>query len=235
MVPAAPSTSDSGLDSGLESGLDALRRRLRAFLRPLRRRVLARRRLLAAACVGVAVLAGLRATSAPPAPTVAVPVLARDVPAGTVLTSADVRTADFAPASVPDGVVEDPTGQMVVAAAGRGEPVTVTRLLGPGLVDGLGNDGSGLVAMPVRFPDAAMAALLRVGDTIDVLAVDPQGGAPGLVGNGVRVLALPRPPASGTGTDGLPGRLVVLAVPGAEVTDVADASVRLFLTYAYDD
>ena len=225
MVPAAP--------SGLDSGLDALRRRLRASLRPFRRRVLARRRLLAAACVGVAVLAGLRATSAPPPPTVTVPVLTRDVPAGTVLTSADVRAADFAPASVPDGVVQDPTGQMVAAAIGRGEPVTVTRLLGPGLTDGLRDDGSGLVAMPVRFPDAAMAALLRVGDTIDVLAVDPQGGAPAVAGSSVRVLALPRPAGSGTSSDGLPGRMVVLAVPGADVTAVADASVRLFLTYAY--
>lgn len=223
--------------SGPDPLVEVLRRRLRAFLGPVRRRVLARRRLLAAACVGIAVLAGLRATSVPPPTTVAVPVLAHDVPAGTVLTSADLRSAAFSPASVPDGVVADPAGQMVAAAIGRGEPVTTTRLLGPGLTDGLTADphgGSGLVAMPVRFPDAAMAALLRVGDIVDVLAVDPQGGAPVLVGSGARVLALPRPPASGVGTDGLQGRLVVLAVAATDVTHVADASVRLFLTYAYD-
>jgi Flp pilus assembly protein CpaB len=225
MPPDAP--------SGPDPVLEVLRRRLRALLRPVRRRVLARRRLLAAGCVGVAVLAGLRATSAPPPATVAVPVLARDVPAGTVLTPADLRSAAFSPATVPDGVVADPTGQMVAAAIGRGEPVTATRLLGPGLSDGLLAE-TGLVAMPVRFPDAAMAALLRVGDTIDVLAIDPQGGAPALVSGGVQVLALPSAPDSGVGVDGLQGRLVVLAVAADDVTGVADASVRLFLTYAYD-
>jgi len=70
-----------------------------------------------------------------------------------------------------------------------------------------------------------------------VLAVDPQGGSPAVVARGARVLALPAAGSSGgalaPATDGLPGRLAVLAVPPADVAPVSDASVRLFLTYAY--
>ncbi|MCY7396661.1 MAG: hypothetical protein LH468_11030, partial [Nocardioides sp.] len=133
----------------------------------------------------------------------------------------------------PAGGGDTPGGRRGAAAGGRGEPVTATRLLGPGLAADLGPAGADLTAMPVRFPDSAMAALLRVGDVVDVLAVDPQGGAAGVVTRGARVLALPGPPASGTGSDGLPGRLVVLGVPAAAVPGLADASVRLFLVFAY--
>jgi Flp pilus assembly protein CpaB len=210
--------------------LDPLRERSRSLLKPVRRAVLGRRRLLAALCAGVAVLAGLRATSAPPPARVDVPVLARDVAAGSVLTEADLASVAYDPDSVPPGVVDAAAGRMVATAVLRGEPVTATRLVGPRLARGSG----GVTAMPVRFPDSAMAALLRVGDLIDVLAVDPQGGAPGVVARGVRVLVLPVPPTGGTGSDGLPGRLAVLGVPVADVTRVADASVRLFLTFAYD-
>lgn len=220
-------------------GLRARSRRLR---RRVRRAVLARRRSLAALCVGAAVLAGLRATAPAVAPTVPVPVLTRAVAAGAVLGAGDVTMVGFAPEAVPDGVVAAPQGRMVAGPVARGEPVTTTRLLGPGLLDALdtgpgsrapaGGAAAGLTAMPVRFPDSAMAGLLRVGDTIDVLAVDPQGGEPRRVGVGARVLALPRAP-SDTASDGLPGRLVVLGVQAASVPGVADASVRLFLTFAY--
>lgn len=209
--------------------LDPVRERTRALLRPVRRVVLGRRRLLAAACVGVAVLAGVRATAAPPPATVDVPVLARDVPAGTVLRADDVVTAAWSPGTEPPGLVADAAGRTVATAVARGEPLTGTRLVSADLVRG----ADGLSAMPVRFPDSAMAALLRVGDRIDVVAVDPQGGAPSVVARGVRVLALPAAPAGGVGVDGLPGRLAVLGTPEADVTAVADASVRLFLTYAY--
>lgn len=204
--------------------------------------MLARRRSLAALCVGAAVLAGLRATAPVAPPTVQVPVLTRDVAAGAVLGAGDVAMVGFAPEAVPDGVVAAPQGRMVAGPVARGEPVTATRLLGPGLLDALGTGpgsrsstgaAADLTAMPVRFPDSAMAGLLRVGDAIDVLAIDPQGGEPRRVGAGARVLALPRAP-SDTASDGLPGRLVVLGVEAAAVPGVADASVRLFLTFAYE-
>ena len=190
--------------------------------------VLARRRLLAAALTAVAVLAGFRAVAAPPPPTVSVTVAAHDLPAGTLLRTEDLTTVPFAPGTSPDGLAPSPAGQVLAAGVRRGEPITDARLLGATLADG----HPGLVAMPVRLPDAAMAALLRVGDSIDLLAADPQGGAPLPVTEAALVIALPRG-SDDTSADGLPGRLVVLGVPGTDVPDVAQASVTRFLAFSY--
>ena len=71
------------------------------LLGSFRRRVLRRRRLLAAVLTAVAVAAGLTATARPPAPTVTVVVAARDLPAGQVLSADDLARVAFAPVSVP--------------------------------------------------------------------------------------------------------------------------------------
>ena len=86
------------------------REHLGAALRPVRRAVLARRRLLAAVLTAVAVAAGLHAAAAPPAAEVDVAVAARDLPAGTVIEPGDLRTVGFAPGSVPSGTSDDAAG-----------------------------------------------------------------------------------------------------------------------------
>src|SRR4051794_23064350 len=106
------------------------RDRLTALLRPVRRAVLARRRLLAAALTAVAVASGIRAVAAPPAAAVPVRVAARDLPAGMVLAAGDLRTTGFAPASVPDGLSVDAVGRTLAAPLRAGEPVTDVRLVG---------------------------------------------------------------------------------------------------------
>lgn len=196
----------------------------------LRRAVLARRRLLAALLVGVAVLAGLQATAAPPPPTEAVHVAARDLPAGTVLAASDLTEAAYAPGTTPSGLADDAVGRTLAAPLRRGEAVTDVRLVGPALTEG----HPGLVAVPVRLPDAGMAALLRVGDVVDLVAADPQGGEPALVAADVPVLALPGEPAD-AGPTALGGRLVVVGARPDDVPRIADAAVRLFLTYAFGD
>ena len=135
---------------------------------------------------------------------------------------------EFRPGTEPDGLVEDPAGRVLASSLRRGEPVTDARLVGPTLVDGL----PGLVATPVRIPDAAMAALLHVGDRVDVLAADPQGGPTREVAESALVLAVPAP-AADAAADALPGRLVVLGLDSDEVAAVAGASVTHFLTVAY--
>ena len=95
----------------------------------------------------------------------------------------------------------------------------------------------------MRLPDAGMAALLRVGDTIRLLATDAQDGETATVADAALVLALP---AEGTGAgarattsagtgvmSGSGGRLVVIGIPESLVTRVTSAAVRDFLTYAY--
>jgi Flp pilus assembly protein CpaB len=203
-------------------------RRLSRLFRRVRRVVLARRRLLAALLTGVAVAAGVQAATAHPPPSVGVLTAARDLPAGAVLGSDDLVSVDFAPDSVPSGATRDAVGRTLAAPVRRGEPVTDVRLLGPALTAG----DPELTAVPVRLPDAAMVALLEVGDRIDLIATDPQGSGASVVATGVPVLALP-PGSAETDGSGQPGGLVVVGVAPTEVTGLADAGVRLFLTYAF--
>ncbi|WP_205474048.1 SAF domain-containing protein [Nocardioides sp. SYSU D00038] len=204
------------------------RARLAAALRRARRAVLRRRRLLAAVLVGVAALAAVRSVAPAPPATTEVVVAARALPAGATLTDADLATVRLPEHAPPDGVVSSPVGRVLAGPMARGEPVTTTRLVGPGLAEGRPD----LVTTPVRLPDGAMAGLLRVGDEIDLVAADPQGAAPAVVASGAVVLALPAPAAADSG-DGLPGRLVVVGLRIGDVTAVADASLRHFLSFAW--
>ena len=111
-------------------------RRLAALVRPVRRAVLARRRLLAALLTAVAVATGLHAATAPPPAEVRVLVAAHDLPSGAVLGPDDLRRVGFAPGSVPAGAVPDAAGRTLAAPLRAGEPVTDVRLVGPSLTDG---------------------------------------------------------------------------------------------------
>ena len=202
--------------------------RLSRVLRRVRRVVLARRRWLAALLAGVAVAAAVQAATAPPQPAVGVLTAARDLPAGAVIDGDDLVTVDFAPGSVPSGMGRDVVGRTLAAPVRRGEPVTDVRLVGPSLTAG----NPELTAVPVRLPDAGMVQLLDVGDRIDLIGTDPQSSGASVVATGVPVLALPRPSAD-SGGSGQPGGLVVVGAAPTEVTRLADAGVRLFLTYAF--
>jgi Flp pilus assembly protein CpaB len=206
--------------------IDDVRRRWRT----LRRRVLARRRPLAAACAAVAVLVGLRVGAGPPPPTVAVPVAVRDLPAGVVVGPSDLTTAAFAPGTEPSGLPDDPVGRVLAAPVGAGEPVTDVRLVGAGLAEAHPD----LTVMPVRLPDAGVVSLLRPGDRIDLLAADPGSGEATPVADDVLVLAVPAA-EDDTAADSSapPGRLVVLGMSPAAAPDVGLAAVTLFLVVAF--
>lgn len=194
----------------------------------LRRAVLGHRRLIAFALTATAVMAGVRAVAPPPAATATVAVAARDLPAGSTLTSRDVTTAHLDPGAVPSGVVRNPAGRTLAGALRRGEPITDVRLVGGSLA------APDRAAVPVRLPDAAMAALLKPGDRVDLYATDPTAGGTTSIARDVLVLAVP----SGTDdrnavTSTLGGRLVIVGVPPETVAQVTDASVRQFLTIAF--
>lgn len=218
----------------------AARHRVRRAWRAARRLLLARRRLIAAALAAVAVVAGLR-TVAPPAPETA-PVLAaaRDLASGSVLGAADLREARVPLDSLPPRPVTDGVGRVLAAPLDAGEVLSETRLVGPAMVD----LEPGLVPVPVRLPDAQMAALLRVGDRIDLLAADLQAGADRsgdaaaavLVADDVPVLMVGGSASSGGGATaavGLPGLLVVLGVPSVEVAGLAQATAGAYVTFAW--
>ena len=204
--------------------------------RRLRRRVLAHRRLLAAMLALVAVVLGVQAARPADPASARLIVAARDLAPGTRLDDADLTTVRVPPDAVPGGAATVPgdlSGHVLAAGVRRGEPVTDLRLVGPALTAGR----TDLVAVPVRLPDPEMAALLRVGDHVRLLATDAADGQTRTVAPDAEVLALPDPgddPArSGTAAGGLAGRLIVAGVPEELVTAVTSASVRDFLTYAY--
>lgn len=208
--------------------MSSLRDRLHRIRRTVRRVVLVRRRLLAALAAGGAVAAGVHAVAAPPPPTVPVTVAVRDLPAGTELSVSDLTTGEFAPDAVPDGAARTTVGRTLAAPVRAGEPITDVRLVGPDLVAAHPE----LTTMPVRLPDPGAAALLEVGDRIDLLATDPQAGSTRVVTTGALVLATP-PAVGPEPTGALPGTVVVLGVPPATATAVADAGVRWFLSFAF--
>lgn len=208
-----------------------LRTRLSPARSAVRRAVLRRRRLLSALCVAAAVLAGMRAVSPAPPPTESVLTAARDLPSGTVLDPGDLITRQLPEGSAPDGLAtgDEVIGRTVAAPLRRGEPVTDFRLVGPSLLDGY----PGLVAVPVRIPDAGAAALLEVGDRVDLLATDPSGSDPALVvAPGAQVVALPAEDQGTSGFGGVSGRLVVVATSQGVSEELAAQAVRGFLSLA---
>ena len=160
-------------------------RRLTAW----RRAVLARRRPLAALLTAVAVLASLRTLSPAPEPTARVLVAAHDLASGAVLRAEDLTRGGVPGRDGPRRTgAPSRSGRILAAPLRRGEPLTDVRLVGPSLVAGY----DGLVAVPVRLPDAGTVALLTVGDHVDLVAADPGGGGARVVAASVPVLALPR-------------------------------------------
>jgi Flp pilus assembly protein CpaB len=180
----------------------------------------ARRRLMAAALVGLAVVCGLDAVRPSAPPTREVWVAAHDLPGGQPLQAADVRTERLPVADVPAGALAPghaPIGRMLAAPMRTGEPITDVRLLSASLLAASATPGD--VAVPVRVADGpAATALVHPGDVIDVLAAaDPDQPGPqrvlGVV-HDVRVLAVSSAGASdtvaATGSDG-PALLIVEA------------------------
>ncbi len=204
----------------------------REVLRALR----VHRRLLAAACAAGAVAAGLAQVSPAEPATVTVLAAARDLRSGSRLAPEDVTELALPEYAVPAGSLRPGAlvyGAMLSGAVRSGEPLTDARLLGPGL---LAIDGPGdLRAVPVRIADTGTAALLRVGDRVDVLAARTfdEGGTSGpadVVAADVPVLAV-REPLPGDGTQG--ALLVVGASPevaralaGAATTSRLSVAIR---------
>lgn len=196
----------------------------------LRRRVLLRRRLLAAGCIGLAAFAALRVLAPLPPDTVEVSVAARDLPAGAVVADADLDVRHVDPDQLPAGLLsgEDLRGRTLGAPVRAGEMLTDARAVAPGLLAGY----PGSVAVPVRIPDAGSVGLLRVGDRIDVTAADPRGsGESQVVAHDAVVLALPGAEQGPGAASGLGGRLVVLATSAQTAQDLAWAGVNRHLSF----
>lgn len=187
-----------------------------APLRQLLRAASRHRALLAAGLTAASVAAGLSvAVPAPPA-TVAVVSAARDLAAGTVLAPGDLVSAELPAPLVPAGALVDAApvvGRLVAGPVRRGEPLTDVRLLGAGLLPP-GSD----VAVPVRLAEPATGALVRAGDTVDVLSAAAEGAS--VVATRLAVLSVPD-----LGDAAGEGALVVVAASRSSAARLAAAAV----------
>jgi pilus assembly protein CpaB len=203
------------------------------------------RRLIRAGVVAVVVAIAISRLAPNPAATATVVVAAHDLPAGEVLSAADLRTIGLPPTTVPIGAVTDlaaVVGSQLSGPLRRNEQLTDVRL----------NDGvlrptaPGLVSTPVRLADSQAALLLVPGQRIDVLAASTATDADAAVGAAaittaaivaanVMVVAIPiasPPPGASetTGDVGVEGTLVVLATSALQARQLAQAEVSARLS-----
>jgi Flp pilus assembly protein CpaB len=183
------------------------------------------RRLLAATLTGLGVFFGLSAVTASPAGRPVV-IAARDLDSGVTLTAADVRAAqvppEAAPHRAPTSVVQV-IGRITSGAVREGEVFSDRRTVAAGPLDGF---GSGRVLASVRISDSSVVAMLRTGDTVDVIAVagnDQPTAA--VIARGARVVTLRR--STPRFSDGVP---VGLAVSRSAAMELAARSLDSRLT-----
>lgn len=187
---------------------------------------------VAAVFLGLAAASTVQSLRPPDPPTSPVVVAARSIPAGTALTSADVRVVRLPVAVAPDGAVDDPgsvVGSSAAVPLAAGVPVL------PGLLaDDEVRGPPGTVVATVRFADPAVAGLLSPGVRVDVLAATPEGGPGGVVATRALVLPVAQQTAPGgalgIGASGDSSVPVLLAVSPAEAPALAGAAASALLS-----
>lgn len=197
----------------------AVRTRIRALLWRGRAPV-------AAACLALAVTAAVGALRPPDPATVSTLVVARDLDAGARLTEADLRVVQL-PRAV--AVAAAASGPQDVLGATTAVPLSAGTPVVPGVLVESVTGPAGTVVAAVRFADDAVAAYLRPGDRVDVVAATPDGGPGGTLAS--RALVLPGRDVSGDGaaggllgTEDADAGPVLLAVTADEALALAGAT-----------
>jgi len=197
-------------------------------------RWLSARRLAAALLAAAALVLAVAPTNAvtltaTEEPQTSVLVATHDLAAGLTIGPDDLRPTDRTTAQLPDGALVtgiDVAGRVVTGSVRRGEIITDRRLLGPGLSASL---GTGVVASPVRLVDLEVAALLRPGDRVDILAATQEASTATVIAAGVVVLAIPLA-ESDDSRGAEPLGLVVVAVDRDTAARLAAAAASSILT-----
>ena len=190
------------------------------------------RRLLAAALAAAAVYTAVTELRPAPEATRQVAVAARDLPAGTTLTSDDLRV-EQRPVSAPwpgtTGDTRDLVGRILAVSLPAKTPITSSTIVASASLSTLPAD-EGEVLVPVRLADVGTASVLRTGDRVDVWAASSDSLTARPVTTAVRVAAAARVAAvplttanAGPVTVGPAGGLVVLAVAAESVPALARA------------
>lgn len=180
----------------------AVRRRVH---RSVRRHLWRWRFALVSLLLGLATALTVHLLRPPPPATVDLVVTTRPVTAGTELTRDDVAVRAVAAAVAPPGAVHTPDrllGRATVVGLPAGAPLHTTLVSDDGVSAAAPR---GTVVVPVRLSDDAVAALLRPGDRVDLLAGTTSSAvpsdAPQYLARGALVLPVPatRTPEGGGG------------------------------------
>lgn len=185
------------------------------------------RRAVAALLAGLGVLSLVHALGPQPTPTRPVVMTAHEIPGGQRLTDADLAVVQVPHALVPEAAMSDPAdaiGHTLTATTPRGIPITDRALVGQAAI------APGRVLSPIRFADADLARILRVGHHIDIVAAGPDAGAEAVVAHRVRVVAMPNDDSTETFASTGDGLLVLVEVTTEQATALAQISGRTILT-----
>jgi Flp pilus assembly protein CpaB len=182
------------------------------------------RRIAAGACAALAVLLAVSGTGRGGAErSEPVAVAARDVPAGTALSEADVRVAAWPHSAVPAGALHagaDAVGRRVGAAMGAGEPITGRRL-----ADGYGDAlAPGAVAVIISVDTQALLA--HAGDRVDVYASDARSPDTAAPASGSSAAIAPTTGSSAAEDPSDSGPVARLIAAGAGVLAALPATAR---------
>jgi Flp pilus assembly protein CpaB len=189
------------------------------------------RRKLAVLAALAAVLTGLAAMSSEGPPTLTVVRASSELAGGTLLDSSDLELARVVAREAPEGAtgaIEDLVGQRLAAPVAEGQILTPLAL-----VAASADVGKGRVVAPLRLSDADLAALLRAGDVVDVIAASDQSAEAGsspvgarVVAQAVRVVTVPEPMDDTEAS----GALVLLEVTAETAQALAQAAATASLT-----
>jgi Flp pilus assembly protein CpaB len=138
------------------------RRRFAAWLNRNRRLAVA---LLLCAAAGIAV----QQLTPAPAHTVTAMASARDLPAGATLSSNEVVPVRVPPGMIPSGAFTDTAaiqGKQLAAPLRKGQLISDTQLLGPGLLAGT---APGSAAVPLRMADPSSIQLVAPGQLVNIV------------------------------------------------------------------
>jgi len=197
----------------------------------LRRAVSWHRRKLAVVAAMAAVLTGINAALPPGPSTVEVVRTTSRLEGGAAVSRDDVALVALPVEAVPEDAathLEEVLGKTLTAPVPQGQVLTGLSTLAAGR-----GASAGRVLAPLHLADADLAALLEVGDTVDVIAADTEARAAAVVARGVRVAALPRAPETGGiggSASSSDGALVLVEVDSRTATVLAQSAVTSTLS-----
>jgi pilus assembly protein CpaB len=185
------------------------------------------RRKLAVVAAIAAVLTGISA-AAPAGPTMITVVKARsELPGGTVLSASDLVLDPVVASDVPAGVLTDMNDLIGKTLAGPVAENQMMTLLTTTAAHA--KVAPGHVIAPLKLADTALAALVRPGDMVDVIAADTDGEQGAVVAANARVVTVPQAPDDRVGA-GSDGALVLIDVDSQTAALLAQAAASATLS-----